>query len=80
MGRIYYYQHYAANVATYPDVAAPDPGPLPAELVTRLKQLDEQARALVPALPAVPAELDWSDFTWHKLPNEPAAEVWLTQL
>jgi len=52
VGRIYYYQHYAANVAAHPDVAAPDPGPLPAELVTRLEQLDEQARALVHAPPA----------------------------
>jgi len=52
VGRIYYYKHYAANVAAHPDVAAPDPGPLPAELVTRLEQLDEQARALVHAPPA----------------------------
>ena len=52
VGRIYYYQHYAANVAAHPDVAAPDPGPLPAELVTHLEQLDEQARALVHTPPA----------------------------
>lgn len=52
VGRIYYYQHYAANMAAHPDVAAPDPGPLPAELVTRLEQLDEQARALVHTPPA----------------------------
>lgn len=52
VGRIYYYQHYAANVAAYPDIVAPDPGPPSAELAARLEELDEQARALVPAPPA----------------------------
>jgi hypothetical protein len=41
VGLIYYHQHYAANVAAYPDVSAPDSGPLPAELVARIELLDE---------------------------------------
>jgi hypothetical protein len=51
VGRIYYHQYFKANTAAHPDVAASDPGPLPAELLITLEQLDEQARRLVHAPP-----------------------------
>jgi hypothetical protein len=28
---------------------------------------------------SLPADLSWKAFTWHELPNELAAEAWLTQ-
>jgi hypothetical protein len=28
---------------------------------------------------SLPADLSWEAFTWHELPNELAAEAWLTQ-